>query len=150
MHSSAEASRNSETDAEGFVLEPVIPADHPRRTDLSALRRELERHWSVDTSFSPDKWTPNRPSVGQCAVTSMIVHDRFGGEMLRSVNEGVMHYWNRIDGVDVDLTRDQFDTWAPTQEIAIVDREDVSASGPTLADRHRRLAAALEARLRFQ
>ena len=43
----------------------------------------------------------------------MIVHDRFGGEMLRTVNEGVIHYWIRVNDIDIDLTRDQSDSWAP-------------------------------------
>jgi hypothetical protein len=57
----------------------------------------------------------------------MIVHDRFGGEMLRTVNQGVLHYWNRVDGTDVDLTREQFDTWFPDDEIVTVDRDDVGS-----------------------
>ena len=98
------------------MLEPIIPHDHPRGPELAALRTELQRHWGAETSFWPDEWTPDRASFGQCAVTAMIVHDRFGGEVRRAVNEGVIHYWNRIDGVDVDLTRDQFDSWAPEVE----------------------------------
>ena len=73
----------------------------------------------------------------------MIVHDRFGGEMLRTVNEGVIHYWNRVDDVDVDLTRDQFDTWAPEDGIVAVDPDCVGSSGPSIAARHNRLTAAL-------
>ena len=101
------------------MLEPIIPCDHPRGPDLTALRSELQRHWCAETSFWPDGWTPDRPSFGQCAVTAMIVHDRFGGEMFRTVNEGVIHYWNRVDDIDIDLTRDQFDTWAPEGESSL-------------------------------
>ncbi len=73
----------------------------------------------------------------------MIVQDHFGGEMLRTVNQGVLHYWNQVDGVDVDLTRDQFEQWAPEAEIVTVDRDEVESSGPALAARHRPLVAAL-------
>ena len=73
----------------------------------------------------------------------MIVHDRFGGEIFRTVNQGVLHYWNSVDGIDVDLTRDQFDTWAPEDETVTVDRDSVGSSGPTIAARHRRLSANL-------
>ena len=73
----------------------------------------------------------------------MIVHDRFGGEMLRTVNEGVVHYWNRVDDVDVDLTRDQFDTWDPVDGIVSVDPDYVGSSGPSIDARHSRLTAAL-------
>lgn len=73
----------------------------------------------------------------------MIVHDCFGGEILRTVNQGVLHYWNRMDGMDVDLTRDQFDRWAPEDDIVTVDRGYVGSSGPTIAARHRQLTGAL-------
>ncbi len=125
------------------MLEPIIPRDHPRGPELAVFRTELQRHWCAETSFWPDEWTPERPSFGQCAVTAMIVYDRFDGEMLRTVNEGVIHYWNRVGDIDVDLTRDQFDTWAPEEGIVNVGREYVGTSGPSIAARHGRLAAAL-------
>lgn len=126
------------------MLEPLIPYNHPRGPELAALRTELQRLWCAETSFWPDDWTPDRPSSGQCAVTAMIVHDRFGGEMLRAVNEGVVHYWNLVDDIDVDLTRDQFDAWAPEDRIVAVDPGYVGTSGPTIAARHSRLTDALD------
>jgi hypothetical protein len=126
------------------VLELIIPCDHPRGPELIALRTELEGHWCAETSFWADEWTPERPSFGQCAVAALLVHDRFGGEMLRTVNEGVIHYWNRVDGIDCDLTRDQFDAWAPEDGIIAVDHDQVRTSGPTIAARHSRLTAALD------
>ena len=112
---------------------------------LSALRAELERHWCAETSFWPDRWTPARPALGQCAVTALTVNDLVGGEILRTTNLGVVHYWNRVDGVDIDLTRDQFDTWSPEGEPVTVDREDLVSSGPTLAARYSRLTSAFRA-----
>ena len=71
--------------------------------------------WSAETSSDPDNWTPQNPALGQCAVTALVVQDRYGGELLRVLNEGVSHYFNRLDdGTEVDLTRDQFETWSPT------------------------------------
>jgi hypothetical protein len=127
------------------VLEPVIPSEHPHGRDLATLRSELERCWCAETSFWPQEWTPARPSLGQCAVTALILHDRFGGEICRTTNQGVLHYWNRVDGIEVDLTRDQFEAWAPEEAVVTVDRDDLAASGPTLAARHRRLADLLSA-----
>jgi hypothetical protein len=128
---------------EPSALEPIIPCDHPRGPELAALRTDLQRHWCAETSFLPDGWTQERPSFGQCAVTAMIVHNRFGGEVLRTLNEGVIHYWNRVDDIDVDLTRDQFDTWAPDDAIVAVDPDYVRSSGPSIAARHSRLTATL-------
>ena len=72
------------------------------------LRKALEKSWSADTALG--KWTADCPSLNQCAVTSMIVQDYFGGDLLRcECNDGDSHYWNRLtDGTQVDLTSDQF------------------------------------------
>jgi hypothetical protein len=87
----------------GAMAKPVIgtPAD---------LLYCLLRAWRQDTSLTPDDWSPRNPSVGQCAVTALVVQDLFGGELLRGcIGEGT-HYWNRLpDGQEVDLTSDQFD-----------------------------------------
>ena len=72
------------------MLEPFISSDHPGRRELAALRAELEDCWCADTSFWPELWTTAHPSVGQCAVTALVVSDRFGGEILRTVNQDVV------------------------------------------------------------
>ena len=130
------------------MLEPVIPSDHPGRRELAALRAELEDCWCAETSFWPELWTTAHPSVGQCAVTALVVSDRFGGEILRTVNQDVVHYWNRLGGVDVDMTRDQFEVWSPQEEPAVISHDELASSGPTLAPRYQRLTAALSAQPR--
>lgn len=125
------------------MLEPVIPDDHPNGRDLATLRVELEKYWCAETSFWPEEWTSARPSFGQCAVTALILHDRFGGEICRTSNQGVLHYWNRLDATEVDLTRDQFEQWSPEEPVITISRSALAASGPTLASRHQRLTALL-------
>lgn len=76
------------------------------------LRTVLEHSWSAETSANPD-WTDANKSLGQCAVTACIVEDYFGGEIVNTKAElpdGTIdsHYYNAIEGIDVDLTRDQF------------------------------------------
>lgn len=54
----------------------------------------------------------NDPTFGQAAVTAMIVHDCFGGEIYNlKTKDGGSHYFNKINGKIVDLTRDQFDLY---------------------------------------
>lgn len=77
-----------------------------------ALRARLETLWDEETSAGG--YTPELPSTGQCAITSMIVQDILGGELLRVMNVGISHYFNRLeDGTEIDLTRDQFPVWDP-------------------------------------
>lgn len=91
---------------------------------------ELEGAWCAATSADPDHWNEHNPALGQCAVTALIVQDYFGGVLVRADNEGVGHYWNRVGGVEIDLTRSQFKTWAPSNEIE-GDREYVLSSPET-------------------
>lgn len=85
---------------------------------------DLEESWCAETSADPDNWTPENPAWGQCAVTALIVQDHLGGLLLRTCNEGVSHYWNRIGGIEIDLTRSQFKGWNP-DEVVLRDRDYV-------------------------
>ena len=72
----------------------------------------VSRAWSRETA-SPScqgQWDPANPAYGQCAVTALLVQDRFGGDLLRTVAENRgSHYYNRLpNGWEVDLTRSQF------------------------------------------
>ncbi len=77
--------------------------------NIRILEFALQKSWSEKTCFPSDKkkWTSENPAVGQCAITSMIVHDNLGGELLYCKHNN--HYWNRLpNGEEIDLTRSQF------------------------------------------
>ena len=66
----------------------------------------IEQAWSQETAgiFYKDN-----PSKGQCAVTSMLIQDLYGGKLVRGTLGKSSHYWNELpDGTTVDLTRQQF------------------------------------------
>lgn len=69
------------------------------------VRLALEKAWSLDTA---KQWSHENPANGQCNVTSAVVHDLFGGEVLRTRIHAVWHYYNQIDGKRCDLTDSQF------------------------------------------
>ncbi len=80
---------------------------------LTQLERAIRESWSRDTA-DDDDWPPENAGRGQCDITSLVVHDLLGGELLAA---GVYvdgqriesHMWNRLpSGIEVDLTRDQF------------------------------------------
>ena len=75
----------------------------------------LQRSWGLDTCDPHDHeyWHEGNPSRGMCIVSALIVQDYFGGELLEAMVhvEGTQqgyHTWNRLDGVEVDVTRAQF------------------------------------------
>ncbi|MBY5933296.1 hypothetical protein KUV51_09830 [Tateyamaria omphalii] len=73
--------------------------------DEDRVRVALETAWSLDTA---KQWSKENPANGQCNVTSAVIHDLFGGEVLRTRYPGVWHYYNRIGGRRCDLTDSQF------------------------------------------
>jgi hypothetical protein len=80
---------------------------------LTKLETAIKQSWCSETSYEPESWTKENPAKGQCSVTSLVVQDYFGGEILCAkvtlVNgEEINHYYNSINGVEIDLTRAQF------------------------------------------
>ena len=69
------------------------------------VRSALENAWSLN---SAKQWSEENPANGQCNVTSAVIYDLFGGDVLRTRYPTVWHYYNRIDGRRCDLTDSQF------------------------------------------
>ena len=81
---------------------------------LAQLEAAIRESWSADTASEDNEWTPDNPSCGQCDITTLVVHDLVGGDVLAADVflggvrvEALM--WNRLpSGLEVDLTREQF------------------------------------------
>jgi hypothetical protein len=123
--------------ASGDPTDPVLTGSVDRHAGETsdgvpseALRAAIRASWSVETCDPTDAadWTPANPSRGQCAVTALVVHDLYGGELLEAevhFQDGSrqgFHYWNRLAGVEVDLTREQFSDQEIVQEPQVIDR----------------------------
>ncbi|MGY8631075.1 hypothetical protein RAD15_01085 [Bradyrhizobium sp. 14AA] len=83
------------------------------RFDPDEVQRALRKAWSSSTS---SQWTANNPAAGQCNVTSLLIHELFGGDLLKTPLPAGDHFYNRIGGRRYDFTASQFD-----QPIAYVD-----------------------------
>ena len=81
--------------------------------DPDEVQRALRNAWSLSTS---SQWTANNPAAGQCNVTALLVHELFGGELLKTPLPAGDHFYNRIEGRRYDFTASEFD-----QPIAYVD-----------------------------
>ncbi|MFL2656036.1 MAG: HNH endonuclease [Burkholderiaceae bacterium] len=65
--------------------------------------------WDEQTSIFGEQWDKSNPSMGQCAITSMVIQDYFKGDICFIKNiQGQSHYYNLINDEIIDLTRDQF------------------------------------------
>jgi hypothetical protein len=97
---------------------------------LRALEEAIRSSWGLDTCDPTDagEWSSRNPARGQCAVTSLVVHDLVGGTLLEAkvqLADGTpqgYHYWNRLAGVDVDLTKEQFAPEEVVGEPQLIDR----------------------------
>ena len=97
---------------------------------LAALEQALRSSWGSDTcdELDADHWSPQHPSTGQCAATAYVVNDFLGGQLLGAEvrnADGTLqghHYWNLIDGVELDLTREKFVFGEILQQPDVMDR----------------------------
>lgn len=83
------------------------------KPSIQQLTQALHSSWGADTCFDTSEWTEGNAARGQCTVSSLIVQDYFGGELLRyQVNEGDLsekHYCNVLDdGTVIDTTGSQY------------------------------------------
>jgi hypothetical protein len=93
------------------------------------IRKVFEQSWSENTSvcFNP---AIAPLSYGQCAPTTIVVFERFGGEILRTRVQrcdgtSIRHFYNRIAGQRYDFTADQFDIPDYWRKVVY---EDISSS----------------------
>jgi hypothetical protein len=95
-------------------IEADAPGTNVAACTLAELEAAIRASWSRETSDDPDEWTEENPARGQCAVTSLLVRELLGGEILVAnvIRDGKRierHAWNLLPGgVAVDLTREQF------------------------------------------
>jgi hypothetical protein len=79
----------------------------PDDLDEERIRTALRQAWSPLTAR---QWTPQNKALGQCNVTALVIHARFGDEILKTRLPVGPHFYNRIDERRFDFTDDQFTT----------------------------------------
>ena len=77
---------------------------------INELERIVRLSWFKDTCVPglQDSWNKDNPSLGQCAITALIVNDYIGGKIMRCMCSTGSHYYNLIGGNIVDFTFEQF------------------------------------------
>lgn len=94
--------------------------------DIHKFKMILEKAWCQNTCYEKlrEKWNKNNAAIGQCYVSSMLFHDIFGGEIFKiKLNNGISHYFNRLNGIDYDFTKSQFIDEKFVGNVEHVDRE---------------------------
>lgn len=77
---------------------------------INELEKILELSWSKETTLPSleNIWNKTNPSLGQCAITSLVVNDFLGGKIMRCMCKDISHYYNLVNGNIIDLTVKQF------------------------------------------
>jgi hypothetical protein len=124
--------------------------------DREQIVLAIRASWTIETSSDPDDWTPDNPSRGQCDASSFVFWEKFRGDLVLAevFRDGVRtehHYWNRIDGMDIDLTAEQFTHDEEIVEKSVLSNQFLRANAgdmhQELRDRIDMLRTAVDARL---
>lgn len=77
---------------------------------IEEFKQLLTLSWKKETCLPKlqDEWKEDNSSLGQCAITTLIVNDFFGGKIMKCMTSSGSHYYNLINNQIVDLTIEQF------------------------------------------
>jgi hypothetical protein len=83
------------------------------------------------TSDQDIKLSNAQPTAAQDTLISLLIHDVFGGEILKTHKKKDWHFYNRIDGERVDFTSDKTNVFediptTPDETYDYVDQIDYS------------------------
>ncbi len=78
---------------------------------MENLETILNLSWEKRTCYKElkEKWTYEKPYIGQSAVTSLVVNDLFGGYIMKVRVNGKKHYYNVVEGNIIDYTAKQYE-----------------------------------------
>lgn len=101
----------------------------------------ISMSWAKETCYpgSQDSWSDSNPSLGQCAITSLVVNDFCGGKIMRCMVDEISHYYNLINGHVIDLTVDQFEGIIPEYETGEKRTREYLLSNEDTKNRYKKL-----------
>ena len=93
---------------------------------LGELFSVLLSCWSKETANpnQNDLWNRANVTAGQSEVSALLVCDMFGGAIHKIKIDETEHYFNKVNGSYIDLTREQYEladirfSYEPNEELA--------------------------------
>jgi hypothetical protein len=94
-------------------------------SDRENVFQAIRDSWSPETCGEPERFSLDSPSWQQCDASAFVAWEYLGGDLVLGkvfvgTEQTEHHYWNRIDGEDFDLTRDQFQKGEDIVEARVV------------------------------
>jgi len=74
--------------------------------DLMIVREVLMKSLVDDSN---EELLPDNPAKGQDSIISQLVHDIFGGEILKTRKKRGWYFYNRVEGLRIDFTSLEID-----------------------------------------
>jgi len=101
---------------------------------LEVLEQYLKTIYSKDTCYPMcrELWSNDNPTLGHCAIVSLIINDYFNGEIYKIKVDGVGHYFNYIDDKIIDFTSNQFNKKLDYTNKIKKDRDEMLSDNDTL------------------
>lgn len=87
--------------------------------------------WSKETAYN-QCFEENNPALGQCAVTSLLFQDYFGGDIYKVQYDDINHYFNVLDNEIYDITSSQFDEPISYDNKILKSRDTILSNADTL------------------
>lgn len=84
-----------------------------------ALKKSLD---DLDNLSNP-RWIPQNPVDDQSSAASLLIHEIFGGEILKTHKKRGWHFYNRIGGERIDFVKSESDK--SSEDVAF---EDIPAT----------------------
>lgn len=102
---------------------------------LELLQKYLYKVYSNDTCYPlcRENWHNNNPTLGHCAIVSLLVNDYFDGEIYKIKVDGISHYFNLIDNNIVDFTSNQFNKKINYNDKIKIDRLEILQDEDTVS-----------------
>ena len=101
---------------------------------IELIEKYLMKVYSKDTCYpkDSDRWNLNNPTLGHCAIVSLILNDYLGGQIYKTKVGEVSHYFNYISDEIVDLTASQFNGKIDYSNKVKKDRDEIIKDSNTL------------------
>lgn len=113
-------------------IERATRGKTPREAEIEVLSKVLPYAWRRESSRPGrhDAWRPDNPAHGQSDATVLVVQDRIGGRIFRTVVPGYgTHYYNVTnDGEVCDFAKAKFPKGTVIPPGAEISRDDLLAS----------------------
>ena len=74
--------------------------------NTTIVQKALKHTWASGTK---KRWSPDNTTNGESSLTSQLIYDIFGGEILKTHQANGWHFYNRIDGECLDFATSEME-----------------------------------------